>query len=193
MTIRISNREARRLWLNLQGLAEAPTGNTEILEIIKKLGFVQLDSIRNVAISHHHILWSRNQSYREPMIEHLLAEERSIFEHFTHDASVLPMEYYPMWNRQFTRLEAQVSRSEAYRKAKQNGDYQAIKKRIEAEGPLSTHAFDSKIPGKKEMWDRPPHRRALDHMWYTGELATSHRPNFVKYYDFRQRVIPKCH
>ena len=193
MTIRISNREARRLWLNLQGLAQAPTGNVDILEIIKKLGFVQLDSIRNVTRAHHHILWSRNQSYREPVIEHLLAKERSIFEHFTHDASILPMEYYPMWTRQFTRLEAHVSRSDAYRKAKQNGDHEAIKKRIQTEGSLSTHAFDSKILGKKEMWDRPPHKRALDHMWYAGELATSHRSNFIKYYDLRERVIPQQH
>ena len=193
MTIRISNREARRLWLNLQGLAQAPTGTVDILEIIKKLGFVQLDSIRNVTRAHHHILWSRNQSYREPMLEHLLAKERSIFEHFTHDASVLPMEYYPMWTRQFTRLEAHVSRSDAYHKAKQNGDHEAIKKRIQNEGPLSTHAFDSKILGKKEMWDRPPHKRALDHMWYAGELATSHRSNFIKYYDLRERVIPPQH
>lgn len=193
MTIRISNREARRLWLNLQGLAQAPTGNVDILEIIKKLGFVQLDSIRNVTRAHHHILWSRNQRYREPVIEHLLAKERSIFEHFTHDASVLPMEYYPMWTRQFTRLEAHVSRSDAYRKAKQNGDHEAIKKRIQTEGPLSTHAFDSKILGKKEMWDRPPHKRALDHLWYAGELVTSHRSNFIKYYDLRERVIPQQH
>lgn len=193
MTIRISNREARRLWLNLQGLARAPTGNVDILEIIKKLGFVQLDSIRNVTRAHHHILWSRNQSYREPMLEHLLAKERSVFEHFTHDASVMPMEYYPMWTRQFARLEAHVSRSDAYLKAKQNGDHEAIKKRIQTEGSLSTHAFDSKILGKKEMWDRPPHKRALDHMWYAGELATSHRSNFIKYYDLRERVIPQQH
>lgn len=193
MAIRISNRDARRLWLDLQGLAAAPTGNADILEIIKKLGFVQLDSIQNVARAHHHILWSRNQSYREPMIERLLAKDRSIFEHFTHDASLLPMDYYPMWGRQFARLEAHVSRSDAYRKARQNGDHDAIKRRIEAEGPLSTHAFDSKIEGKREMWDRPPHKRALDHLWYAGELATSHRANFVKYYDLRERVIPQHH
>lgn len=190
MTIRIFNREARRLWLNLQGLAQAPVCNTDILEIIKKLGFVQLDSIRNVTRAHHHILWSRNQNYREPMIDQMLTEERSIFEHFTHDASILPMEYYPMWTRQFRRLEAHVGRSEAYQKASLNGDHQAIKKRIETEGALSTRAFDSKITGKREMWDRPPHKRALDHMWYAGELATSHRSNFIKYYDLRERVIP---
>jgi uncharacterized protein len=190
MTVRISNREARRLWLNLQGLAEAPVGNCAPLEIIKALGFVQLDSIRNVTRAHHHILWSRNQNYREPMLGHLLANERSIFEHFTHDASVLPMEYYPMWRRQFARLEARVSQHESYRKARLNGEHEAIKKRIEAEGALSTLAFESKILGKREMWDRPPHKGALDHLWYAGELATSHRSNFIKYYDLRERVIP---
>lgn len=193
MTVRIPNREARRLWLNLQGLAASPVGTAEVLEIIKKLGFVQLDSIRNVTRAHHHILWSRNQNYREPMLGHLLAEERSIFEHFTHDASVLPMEYYPMWARQFGRLDARVSRSEAYRKAKRDGDHDAIKSRIETEGPLSTRAFDSKIIGEKAMWDRPPHKRALDHMWYAGELATAYRSNFIKYYDLRERVVPQQH
>jgi uncharacterized protein len=193
MAIRLSNREARRLWLDLQGLAVAPTGNTAILDIIRKLGFVQLDSIQNVTRAHHHILWSRNQSYREAMIEPLLAKDRLIFEHFTHDASLLPMDCYPMWTRQFKRLEAHVSRSEAYRKARHNGDHDAIKARIETEGPLSSHAFDSKIEGKRAMWDRPPHKRALDHMWYAGELATSHRSNFVKYYDLRERVIPQHH
>jgi uncharacterized protein len=193
MTVRISNREARQLWLNLQGLAEAPVGRIDNLAVIHKLGFVQLDSIQNVTRAHHHIMWSRNQNYREPMLGQLLARDRSVFEHFTHDASVLPMEFYPMWTRQFARLEAHISRWEAYRSAKQNGEHEAVKRRIEAEGPLSTHAFDTKVSGKKAMWDRPPHKRALDHLWYAGELATSHRSNFVKFYDLRERVIPQEH
>ena len=193
MTVRISNREARQLWLGLQGLAAAPIGKLDILEIIRKLGYVQLDSIQNVTRAHHHILWSRNQNCREPMLGQLLAQDRSIFEHFTHDASVLPMEFYPMWTRQFARLEAKVSRWDAYRTARHNGEHEAIKRRIAAEGPLSSHDFDSRIVGTKAMWDRPPHKRALDHMWYAGELATSHRSNFVKFYDLRERVIPERH
>lgn len=193
MTLRICNSDARRLWLNLQGLAAAPNGTSDILAIIRKLGFVQLDSIQNVTRAHHHILWSRCQSYREPMIGHLLGQERSIFEHFTHDASVLPMEFYPFWSRQFARLEAKISQWEAYRSANQNGEHEAIRHRIEAEGPLASHDFDSKIVGRKAMWDRPPHKRALDHMWYSGVLATSHRSNFVKHYDLRERVIPPHH
>lgn len=190
MTLRISNREARRLWLNLQGLAATPIDTSDNLAIIRKLGFVQLDSIQNVTRAHHHILWSRNPSYREEMLGHLLAQDRSVFEHFTHDASILPMEFYPKWSRQFARLEAKISQWESYQSANRNGEHAAIKRRIEAEGPLSSHDFDSKVVGKKAMWDRPPHKRALDHMWYAGELATSHRSNFVKHYDLRGRVIP---
>ena len=81
--IRIDNRTARQLWLSSQGLASTPTGAPDVLGTIKKLGFVQLDSIQVVSRAHHHILWSRNQNYREPMLDRLLARDRSIFEHFT--------------------------------------------------------------------------------------------------------------
>ncbi|MGI9434861.1 MAG: DNA glycosylase AlkZ-like family protein, partial [Geminicoccaceae bacterium] len=104
MKLRISNRDARRIWLHAQGLAGTPTGPLNTLDIIKRLGFVQLDTIRVVARAHDHILWSRNQNYREPVLNRLLAKERTIFEHFTHDASVLPMAFYPLWRRQFRRL-----------------------------------------------------------------------------------------
>jgi len=191
MVLKIRNKAARRLWLKSQGLGTTPTGTVDVIAIIRQLGFVQLDTIQNVTRAHHHILWSRHQNYREPMLDKLLAEDRSIFEHFTHDASVLPMEFYPVWKRQFRRLGEQVSRS-AFHHSKLNlDDFATIKARIKNEGPLSTRDFDTKIEGKKEMWARPPHKKALDCMWYGGELATSHRQNFTKFYDLSERVIPE--
>lgn len=191
MPLRIRNRDARRLWLSSLGLASAPTGCLDVLKIIKQLGFVQLDTLQNISRAHHHILWSRNQNYREPMLNTLLAKDRAIFEHFTHDAAVLPMEFYPMWTRQFRRFKAKMNRPNYYR-AKLNGvELTAIKTRIAAEGPLSTQAFDTRVNGKQEMWSRPPHKLALDHMWYCGELSTAHRENFKKFYDLTERIIPK--
>lgn len=189
MALTISNREARRLWLDAQGLSATPTGPLDVMAIIRDLGFVQLDTIRAVARAHHHILWSRNQNYREPMLGRLLADERAVFEHFTHDASVLPMDYYPYWQRQFRRLEQKIHRWESTRSMLGAEGRAAIKARIEKEGPLSTHAFDTKAPAKA-MWVRPPHKIALDYMWFRGELATSHRENFTKFYDLAERVIP---
>lgn len=193
MALRISNRDARRLWLDAQGLSAAPTGPVNLPDIIRKLGFVQLDTIRVVARAHDHILWSRNQNYREPMLEKCLGRDRHVFEHFTHDASVIPMDFYPMWRRQFRRMEEKVRGWEWHRGMLDEDGRAAIRARIEAEGPLSTKAFDTRIEGKREMWRRPPHKLALDYMWYAGELSTSHREGFTKFYDLTHRVIPDHH
>lgn len=188
--LRLSNRDARRLWLHSQGLGGTPTGKLDTLGIVERLGFVQLDTIRTVSRAHHHILWSRNQNYREPMLNRLLAKERAVFEHFTHDASVLPMAFYPAWQRQFRRLEKKVRGWEWHRGMLDADGRNAIKERISEEGPLCTKHFDTKIEGPKKMWRRPPHKLALDYMWYAGELSTAHRTNFTKFYDLSERVIP---
>lgn len=188
--LRIDNKQARRLWLRSQGLAAAPTGALDLLAMITELGFVQLDSIQVVARAHHHILWSRNQHYREPMLDRLLADDRAVFEHFTHDAAILPMQFLPYWQRQFHRKKAQLDRADWYKGLPPASARATIKARIQQEGPLSTHAFDTKAVTPKQMWSRPPHKLALDYMWYAGELATSHRINFNKYYDVAERVYP---
>lgn len=188
--LNITNPEIRTLWLNSMGLASRPVGKLNVAKIIKDLGFVQIDTIQNVSRAHHHILWSRNRNYREHMLDDLLAAKETIFEHFTHDASILPLEFYPYWTRQFERLKNWYDNAKNYQKILTHADLDAIMKRIEAEGPLSTHAFDSEIKGKKKMWSRPPHKVGLDYLWYAGELATSHREKFKKYYDVPHRVIP---
>lgn len=194
MALRISNREARRLWLDAQGLAETPTGTKGVealAAVVRRLGFVQLDSIQIVSRAHHHILWSRAQHYREPMFDALLSGQRLVFEHFTHDASLLPIEFYPWWGRQFARMTKRIGKSTWAKHAPPAKEWDKIRQRIEAEGPLSSRDFKSAKADKSiHPWMRPPHKLALDYMWYQGDLATAHRRNFVKYYDLSERIIP---
>ena len=188
--LKIDNIHARRLWLSANGLAASPTGLLDTLQLIKNLGFVQLDTIQVVARAHHHILWSRNQNYREPFLNKLMSEERSVFEHFTHDASVLPMDFLPMWQRQFGRMKVKVEKPSWFGNSIDEELLEDVRKRIKVEGPLSTHDFTTKIEGEREMWKRPPHKTALDYLWYSGELATSHRVGIIKFYDLAERVYP---
>lgn len=184
--LRIRNRDARRLWLAQMLLTEGPRNPAEI---IRALGFLQIDTIRNVARAQDHILWSRATGYREERVWKLL-KSRELFEHFTHDASLIPAEVLPYWTRRFRVLGARAARGDWYRSGLGGDEIARIRDRIEAEGPLSTHAFDTKIEGKREMWARPPHKKALDQMWYAGTLATAHREKFVKFYDLGSRVFP---
>jgi uncharacterized protein YcaQ len=158
------------------------------MAMVRDLGFVQIDTIRNVTRAHHHILWSRNQNYKERMLWPLL-RQREIFEHFTHDASLIPMDVLPYWSRQFDRLGRKAAQSDWFQSGLGQAEIASIRKRIETEGALSTHAFDTKADSR-EMWARPPHKKALDQMWYAGDLATCHRKNFVKFYDLGERVFP---
>lgn len=189
--LRISNREARHLWLASSGLSTPPTGALDLERIIHDLGFVQLDTIQVVARAHHHILWSRNQNYREPMLDEILGRAGGLFEHYTHDASILPMAFYPYWRRQFGRQGASVARSSYFKGMLDAKGRAEIKKRIANEGPLSTKDFDTKIIDRSHLWARPPHKMALDYLWYAGELTTSYRKNFTKYYDLAENVIPE--
>lgn len=196
MTLTIRNRDARRLWLDRQGLAQTPTGTLDprgLAAIIKRLGFVQLDTIRIIARAHDHILWSRNQNYREPMLDDLM-RNRVVFEHFTHDAAVLPIEFYPYWRRQFERLHARLEQSGWSKLMPSRRECEQILKRIERDGPLSTRDFAARTKSKSShAWARPPHKVALDYYWYAGILATCHRKNFVKHYDLAAKVIPRTY
>jgi len=186
--LRITNRDARRLWLWTNGLSHTPVGPLDVMALIRQIGFLQIDTIRNVTRAHNHILWTRNQNYREGMVWDLL-RSRDLFEHFTHDASLIPSEVLPNWQRQFQRLGDKVSAGDWYRSGLGQDEIKNIRKRIEREGALSTHAFETRIEGPREMWARPPHKKALDQMWYAGDLATCHRKNFVKFYDLGERVF----
>jgi hypothetical protein len=60
------------------------------MKLIERLGFVQLDSINVVERAHHLTLSSRLDSYSQPQLKKLLEKDRSLFEHWTHDASAIP-------------------------------------------------------------------------------------------------------
>lgn len=191
MALTLDNLMMRRLWLDTNGLLSPAVAPLDVLGIIKKLGFVQLDSIQNVSRAHHHILWSRHHQYRPPMLDDLLRSRQHIFEHFTHDAAVLPMDMYPMWQRKFTRLKTKLAESSYHNPARVREWKDLLINRITAEGPLSTKDFAHKSPEKKKKtWSPPPHKQVLDYLWYTGALATSHREKFIKFYDLTERVIP---
>src|SRR5690606_3089181 len=100
----ISNGEARRLFLDRHALgprAAHALDHEETLALVRKLGFVQLDSVNTVERAHHMILFSRAGGYRRETLHALHHERRALFEHWTHDASLIPIEFYPHWHHRF--------------------------------------------------------------------------------------------
>ena len=83
MTPRIPNRTARRLFMQRHLLAHSPIGRQtkdDLLDVIDRLGFVQVDSIQTVERAHHMILLARNQTYRKKHLSALVEKDRHLFE-----------------------------------------------------------------------------------------------------------------
>src|ERR1700735_5252167 len=94
----VSNADARRLFLHKHALGQRSAhrlAHDEVLSLVRGLGFVQLDSINVVERAHHMILFSRASGYARGLLAALHDEHRALFEQFTHDASLLPIEFYP--------------------------------------------------------------------------------------------------
>ncbi|HEX3431585.1 MAG TPA: crosslink repair DNA glycosylase YcaQ family protein [Rhizomicrobium sp.] len=190
-TLVISNRDARRYFLYKHALATRLSPRLEsgdVLSLVRQLGFVQLDSINTVERAHHMILFSRASGYSRALLSSL-HQERALFEHWTHDTSLLPIESYPHWHHRFRASRTPFSHSR-WRAFDENPKklLAHVRRRIRLEGALATRAFDDKRKGP--WWGWGPYKMALEYLFRTGELAIARRDGFEKVYDLVERVIP---
>ncbi|MFZ4574051.1 MAG: winged helix-turn-helix domain-containing protein [Phycisphaerales bacterium] len=191
---RITPEEARQLLLSGHGLLGDPTrgsgsGPARAMKTIVKLGFVQVDSINVVERAHHHILWSRDHGYRAAHLD-ALHRKGKVFEHWTHDASIIPIEHFPHWKRRFDRFEASKWFGSKLGEGR-TALLGAVKRRIEQEGPLMARDFEHDGErGESGWWEWKPAKAALEYLWRRGEIMIVRREAFQKVYDLTERALP---
>ena len=195
----LSAAAARRLFLGAQGLLEDPTRRatvTSLQALIERLGFVQVDTINVVARAHDLTLFSRLDGYRPEQLRRLVEDKQTLFEHWTHDASLIPTTWFPHWQPRFdrdrARLQAHAWWQHHFRGTEGAQVVQTVKARIAAEGPLKSSDFEH--PEKRgPWWGWKPQKAALDFLWRSGELMIPRREGFQKVYDLTERVLPDAH
>lgn len=190
----LSNAEARRIFLDRHRLSEAPQGaaaGDELLAMIHSLGFVQLDSINTVARAHDLILFSRRPRYRPRALKTLYEKQGRLFEHWTHDAAVIPLDFYPHWHlrrqRDAQRLKSRWSkdRRDGFEKR-----FQVVLDQIREHGPVSSSDVGKdEARGSGGWWDWHPSKTALEYLWRSGALCVVGRDGFKKRYDLTERVL----
>ena len=191
----IANDAARRIFLDRHALAEAPSGagrGDELCGLIRRLGFVQVDSINTVARAHDMILFSRRSAYRPQHLRPQLDRHRTLFEHWTHDASVIPAEYFPHWRLRFERDRERLSKRWAnWRRDGFAEKFDEVLTRISDHGAVcSAEVGTDEKRSSGGWWDWHPSKTALEYLWRTGEISVTRREGFRKYYDLTERVLP---
>ncbi|MCT4556002.1 MAG: winged helix DNA-binding domain-containing protein [Pelagimonas sp.] len=196
--VRLDNASARRLFLHAHALAEPPQGpgkGQDLLDLITRLGFVQVDSVRTIERAHHMILFARRPAYRPQALAPLLERDRTLFEQWTHDAAVIPTAFYPYWQLRFDKGREKLrERWEKWRREGFADKFDAVLDQIRDHGPCgSADVGADEARSKGGWWDWHPSKTALEYLWRAGDLAVCHRENFRKVYDLSDRVIPVEH
>jgi hypothetical protein len=196
---RVSAAQARLLLMGAQGLLSDPgraASRTAVFDLVRRMGFVQLDSISYVERAHHLTLSSRLHAYRREQFARLLEHDRSLFEHWTHDASAVPTEWFAQWKPRFIRAAARI-RANGWWQERMGGEadrhIDAVRARIMREGPLRSQDFEHERGQSSAWWGWKPQKAALEYLWHTGELLVVRREKFQKVYDLTGRVFPEQH
>ena len=167
-----------------------------VFDLVRRMGFVQLDSINYVERAHHLTLSSRLHAYRREHLARLSERDQSLFEHWTHDASAVPTEWFVYWKPRFARAAARI-RANGWWQERMGGNadriIDAVRARILKEGPLRSQDFEHERGASSAWWGWKPQKAALEYLWHTGELSVVRRENFQKVYDLTERVFPDLH
>jgi uncharacterized protein len=161
-------------------------GAREVLETVRRLSCVQLDSISTVERSHRIVLSSRAGNYPRATVSSLLREGK-LFEYWAHEACLIPVEDWPLFRHRMRELHVHQWFGPII-----DGDpdlAEHVLGQIRERGPLASRDFEGR--GGGGMWNWKPAKRMLEALWTAGRLVIAGRDGFQRLYDLPERVIPQ--
>jgi uncharacterized protein YcaQ len=191
--LKMSAEAARLLMVAAQSLAVRARRRADkaaVLEAIRAMGALQIDTIHVVARSPYLVLWSRLGTFDPVWLEQLLAEGK-LFEYWSHEACFLPIEDYPLYRHRMLNPGAGMGWKYSEQWVAENAAVlQRVLEQVRAGGPVRSADFE-RLDGKGGgWWGWKPEKRALEMMFTRGDLMVARRERFQRVYDLRERVLP---
>ncbi|HZG41941.1 MAG TPA: crosslink repair DNA glycosylase YcaQ family protein, partial [Longimicrobium sp.] len=189
--LRLSQSAARAVMLAAQGLDRRPRRRATkagVLDTIRRMGALQIDTISVVARSPYLVLWSRLGDYRPEWLDSLL-EEGKLFEYWAHEASFLPIEDYPLFRRRMLDPSWAGWRWSHALMERHPESAARLLALVRERGPVRSSDFERLQKGGT-WWDWKPEKRMLESLFTAGELMIRRRDRFQRIYDLRERVLP---
>ncbi|KVD60580.1 hypothetical protein WI87_11650 [Burkholderia ubonensis] len=189
----LSPAAARALHLAAQGLLTPPrrkATKADVLDTIRRMAQLQIDTIHVVARSPYLVLYSRLGAYAPQWLDEHLADAQ-LFEYWSHEACFLPIEQFGLMRYKMLDPSGMGWKYAADWHARHRADIDRLLARIHADGPVRSADFvrEDGVKGNG-WWDRKPEKRHLEVLFTTGELMVAERRNFQRVYDVRERVLP---
>ena len=188
--IELSRDEARLAALAAQGFdrprPKKPT-RKHLTRMFDDMGLVQIDTVNVLVRAHEMTVFSRLGPYPRGWLDQGVADGE-LFEYFAHGTSYIPTKYQHLHRWRQSAYGGDTSpRSIAVRKPEVVASMLAQVKR---RGPLHLGDVEGRVKKKNaEWWDWDDAKQALEHLFVTGQVAVTRRPDFGKLFDLPERVL----
>lgn len=190
---RLTKAQARRAHIRAQGLdGPRPTAPNlgHVKRAIRQMGVLQIDSVNVVERAHQLTLFSRLGPYDVDLLWRAL-RERDIFEYWTHMASFVPIEDYPLWKWRMDATYDQGWKTIRRLRKEAPGYIESVEAQLAERGPLTASDLDDPGERKGPWWGWADGKHVLEWLFESGRAPVSHRVNFTRYYDVAERVVPE--
>jgi len=191
----LSRIEARRIALAAQGfgVGQRPNvGRGAMLATTRRIGLLQIDSVNVLVRAHYLPLFSRLGHYDRTMLDGLAYRRgRKLFEYWGHEASLLPLETFPLlrWRMERARQRIGIWRSMSSIAAERPELVARVEATIREVGPMAASDFEN-ASATTSWWGWSDVKRALEFLFRSGTLTTAkRRGSFERVYDLTERIL----
>jgi uncharacterized protein YcaQ len=134
-------------------------------------------------------MFSRLGAYDRSALDRWTAASGELFEYWGHEASLLPIDTYPLFR---FRMDAMTPGTRVREVLDDKPGYiDSVHDQVAAGGPLEVG--DLVDPGQRSgpWWGHPPGKTALEWLFASGRVTAFRTPAFARRYDLPERVIPE--
>jgi uncharacterized protein YcaQ len=198
MKEKISLPMARRIALAAQGFADPRPGGSidrrHLQRVLSRVGLFQIDSVSAVVRAHYMPLYSRLGMYPMALLDDAMAgRKRLLFEYWAHEASLLPLDLWPLMQWRMRRARAN-DESEIYKGLARWAEHKKafiedIHQQVKERGPIAASDIEGH-KGSGGWWGWSEAKHAFEWLFWAGLITTHSRRGFERYYDLPERVLP---
>lgn len=185
----LTKSQFRSLWLKAQGLDETHPfgkGPKATTEIVKHLGYVQIDTIHVIERSHHHILYTRNPDYKRAHLHQAQSKDKSVFEYWTHALAYIATDDFKYF---IPAMKRRKKNPHSWYGPIAKPDMQKVFGLIKKDGPISIRDIDDDVlVDKDHPWaSKKPSKKAMQVAFNGGDLVICERQGMLKKYELTLR------
>ncbi len=194
----LSASQARRIALAAQGFADRPPAGSPdrrtLRRVLDRVGLFQIDSVNVLVRSHYLPLYSRAGPYPRPLLDRAADRApRLLFEYWGHEASYLPVRMQPLLRWRMARAHQEAWGGMRAIAREDAGFVDWVRAEVAEKGPLTAREIESDRPRRTgPWWGWSDLKRALEWLFWCGEVTSAGRRGFERCYDLPERVLPSA-